>query len=225
MSYEISVDWDVVRLTLTIGVTTLGVSLPFIFVHVLGSAYVPVGWVDATILTVMVIASLTFLVVLAKYPNDEGRSALVGVATLSLMGCVWLSNEAMEERTLAERGRTDNCQVEDQEKNVEIIYVPSPFASANYSERTEYVYRLKCLPGGPDKMVTTYSVADKGAIVSVRWDPSGRISPRPAHEATSPDGSFTFALILGYASAFLTGLDVMESVHLRNSRYRGRHRR
>jgi hypothetical protein len=220
VSYEISVDWDAVRLALTIGITTLGVSLPFIFVYVLGSVHVPVGWVSAAMVIFFIIVTLTFLAVLASNPNG-GRLVLIFVAWLSLMGCFSLSNEAMEERALAERGRTDDCQVEDQEKNVDTSFV-YPHWSV---QSTKYVYRLECLAGGPDRMVTTSPVAEKGAIVSVRWDPSGRISPRPAYEVTSPDNSFALALVAGYASAFLTGLDVMENVHRRNFRYRGRHRR
>jgi hypothetical protein len=113
------------------------------------------------------------------------------------------------ERTLAERGRTDNCLVGDQKKNEtsQIVYA-YPYSYPD--KRTEYVYRLKCPAGGPDVMVTTHN-AEKGAIVSVRWDPSGRIDPRPAYEVT-PAESFQLAVGAGCASAFLVLLDVMIDV-------------
>jgi hypothetical protein len=56
------------------------------------------------------------------------------------------------------------------------------------------------------------SVAHKGTVILVIWDPSGRLAPRPAGQVGDAAGSARFALAAGGVGLLLALLDALIDV-------------
>ncbi|GAA2453734.1 hypothetical protein GCM10010191_85590 [Actinomadura vinacea] len=140
--------------------------------------------------------------------------ALMGMAAaVVFFFCYYLANEAMTQHALAERGITSQCLVQDEKRRVVTEYHPGSGDDPGYTTtRTEYVYRLRCPSNGPGSMVTGSSVADKGEVIAVSWDPSGRLSPRPATGGDDAARTTRHALAAGGLGLLLVLLDALIDV-------------
>lgn len=192
------------RLALAAGVPVLGIGFAFVYAFVRDHG--PTGaWRFVLLLAVPLVVVYTFGC------NREWPGVL---AFTGLMICWGLAGEAMEERTLAERGRTDNCLVEAKKKE-EIVQPIGRSAMVTI----RYVHHLQCQGGGPDRMVTYDSAVafDEGTFVTVLWDPSQRIAPQPAGRQGDSRRKFRLAVGAASAGALFVLLDVLIDVrcHLR----------
>lgn len=164
------------RLVLAVGSPVLCIGFPFVdaFVrdHILTGGWAFVWY------AVLILFLLPAVLLAASYIYEEGyiRYKLFGLAAAAgFAACLVLTLYAEGERTLAERGRTAHCLVETMriDHHYEVGAFPLTYPVS------DYVYHLRCPQGGPDRMVTGSPIANKGASVTVLWDPLQRVPPQP----------------------------------------------
>ncbi|MFC7585200.1 hypothetical protein ACFQYP_16805 [Nonomuraea antimicrobica] len=173
------------------------------------NVYGPSGWVGVVLWILSLVVALA-LTALAFFWCSRALLSLAVAAPLVL--CLNLANEAVTRQALAERGRVSECLVRQetpQQRTVTETHhrpgtSPGDPGSTWTSTRTEtfYEYRLACPQARPDAMTTDTSVAKAGAVIAVRWDPAGRITPRPAGNDTPATGFMNAALMGGVAVLF-----------------------
>ncbi|MFC4006899.1 hypothetical protein ACFOY2_06690 [Nonomuraea purpurea] len=179
------------------------------------NAYGPKGWVSVVL---WIIGCVVTLALIAVAFFSCTRALLSLALAVALVFCLNMAHEAVAEQALAEHGKVSDCLVRQeiprQRTVTETHHLPgtSPGdpGSTWTSTRTEtsYEYRLACPQARPDSMTTDTSVAKAGAVIAVSWDPTGRISPRPA-KAGAPAEGFLAAGLVGGAAMLLTLLDAV----------------
>jgi hypothetical protein len=192
-----------VRLALPAGTGLLGVGLAFGLAWL--QAYGPGGgwaWVLGVPAFLLVLGSSAALFFGCT------RALLGMAAALALFGCLGLAGEAAVQHALATRGRVAACVIDNAERRTVNDYEPGngPNDPGHWTQRTDYVYRLRCTDGGPASMVTGSPAGEKGATIRVSWDPTGRVDPRPATDASGGEALLA-ALLVGAAVLLLALLD------------------
>ncbi|MGH3940955.1 MAG: hypothetical protein ACRDTG_20420 [Pseudonocardiaceae bacterium] len=183
------------RLALAAGAPVLCIGFPFLdaFVrdHILTGAWVFVWYAAIAIF----LWPATILAAAYIYADGYIRYKFLALtAAIGFGGCLVLTFIAGEERALAERGQIANCLVETVELRYRAELLPSGHGAYSVPE---YVHHLQCPEGGPDEMVTSSHIADKGTFVGVLWDPLQRIAPQPARSLH--DDRISFWLGVGVA--------------------------
>jgi hypothetical protein len=205
-----------IRLLLPVGMALLGVGLAFAWANM--HAYGPGGaW--GAVLTVVGFFVATAPAVVLFFGCTR---VLFGMASATaLFISISMADDAVAQHALTERGRIDECTVQDvDERPVDVDLGgtspswpgPPTTWSGFTTASTEYVYQLRRPPGGPASMVTDSPVADKGAVILVSWDPSGRLTPRPAGQVGDATSSTRVALALGGVGLLLALLDALIDV-------------
>jgi hypothetical protein len=194
----------VVRLAL--GPATVLLIFGVFYLVALIGAYGPSGWPGG------VLGLAGFLVTFASVAViffGSSRMLLGFAGAIALFLCMQWTDEATTQRALAERGRTSDCLVLEKKERTVTDHQPgtSPGDPGTTSTHSEYVYGLRCPEERPDRMVTLYSAADKGAVIAVRWDPTGRIEPRPAGRREDSARPFRNARVAGGLALLVVALD------------------
>jgi hypothetical protein len=179
-------------------------------------AYGPGGWVG------VLLAIIGFFVAAAPIGLAFFRCTRVLLSLamgMALLYCLNLAHEAVARQALAQRGQVSDCLVRQetpQQRTVTDTHFqpgtsPGDPGTTWTSTRTEtsYDYSLACPQAGPDSMTTSTSVAKPGTTIAVLWDPTGRITPRPARPGDTPAEDFRAAGLAGGAGVLLALLDAV----------------
>ena len=135
---------------------------------------------------------LAYVLVLAgaaRYFDSHGPWMLaVGASFLSLGFAIFQVGFAVEHHAFRVRGEVTSCTVTAIEKRVHSSHDGG-------ATRTFYIHELDCSEPHVSTMTTGAPVADVGAKVQVRYDPTGRVDPRPAEWAIEPERAFRRGLV------------------------------
>ncbi|MEV0347717.1 hypothetical protein AB0H88_18275 [Nonomuraea sp. NPDC050680] len=179
-------------------------------------AYGPRGWVGVLLAIIGLFVAAASIGLAFFRCTRVLLSLAMGMA---LIYCLNQAHEAVARQALAQRGQVSDCLVRQetpQQRTVTDTHFqpgtsPGDPGTTWTSTRTEisYDYRLACHQAGPDSMTTRTSVAKPGTTIAVLWDPTGRITPRPARPGDTPAEDFRAAGLAGGAGVLLALLDAV----------------
>jgi hypothetical protein len=144
---------------------------------------------------------LGYALVLVSGLRYESAVVFLGSCLLLGAGTAVIQN-AVEEHVLAGRGDVTACIVRDVERRVET------HTDSEGHTHTEvfYDYRVACDDPEVREFTTWRKVAEDGESLDVRYDPVGRLDPRPAELAGSLCSSMSVGLLLFAAGMALRAL-------------------
>jgi hypothetical protein len=138
-----------------------------------GPAMLADNWTGRTLMTLLGFAG--YALVLFTQLRYFNVVVFFGAFFAFFMG-LYMITDAIEERALHQRGATATCAVLQLEKRV----VTNTDSEGHTTTRTYFDHTLDC-PNAPITELTTEDRrVEKGQKIDIRYDTTGRVSPRPA---------------------------------------------
>ncbi|MGW3723949.1 hypothetical protein [Streptomyces sp. NPDC000851] len=175
------------------------------------------GWPSAVFGAVMILAGFSggffsFLLYLRSERWFIAQFLVMGLSSLLLCGVAAAVSGFVEDEVLQTRGRHTTCTVvEVDEQQHTTTHYDSAGNVTHTSTRTDYVHRLNCAAGRPDKFIMGVRWASPGSRLDVTYDPRGRVGAVPTELVGSEGESWplvwagvgvVITVRLGYVAVF-----------------------